>query len=401
MNRLVNGNNNYFYASVVGGQGLTSDQVSDTGTGHTLSYDINYLKNNIGGASLTGDITIGTNFSNTISVNSGSTTYNNAEIIKVKDNAMASIRLQCNDAGPTDLMILNTTNGAESMYLPLQYTEIGNVENGGVQIGDGSNAGATNLYGIVSLKNATDSTTYSSTNCSNVAGGLSVYKKLNVGGSINAVGSINGGAITSTGNINAYGNTIYGGAIIATGAISGTTITGTGALSVGANSITCGAITSSGAISCGTLSPQNILLPTSGGTATALNYYEEYSYSATWTCYTGGATIATVTHTIVRVGKLVTMRIPLFSGNCNGSFPFVSTTYAMPTRFRPLVSSYYNVQVANTNGTIGITQSFCGQLAVLNTGVLSLVLTGGGTGVFGTGLGSGLPQDVHISWILL
>ncbi len=53
MNRLVNGNNNYFYASVVGGQSLTSDQVSDTGTGHTLSYDINYLKNNIGGASLT------------------------------------------------------------------------------------------------------------------------------------------------------------------------------------------------------------------------------------------------------------------------------------------------------------------------------------------------------------
>ncbi len=40
MNRLVNGNNNYYYASVIGGQGLTSDNVIDTGTGHSLSYDI-------------------------------------------------------------------------------------------------------------------------------------------------------------------------------------------------------------------------------------------------------------------------------------------------------------------------------------------------------------------------
>jgi hypothetical protein len=238
------------------------------------------------------------------------------------------------------------------------------------------------------------------------AGGVGVAGDMNVGGTVTtthliSTGSVQGVGIASTGNIQAYSNTIYGGSIIASGAISGTTITGTGTLSVGANSITCGAITSSGAISCGTLSPQNILLPTSGGIATSLNYYEEYSYSATWTCYTGGATIATVTHTIVRVGKLVTMRIPLFSGNCNGSFPFVSTTYAMPTRFRPLVSSYYNVQVANTNGTIGIIQSYCGQLAVINTGVISLVLTGGGTGVFGVGAGSGLPQDIHISWILL
>ena len=100
MNRLVNGNNNYYYASVIGGQGLTSDMIIDSGSTNTIEQTITSLESNLGGgASLTGDVIIGTNFSNTISVNSGQTTYNNNEIIKVKDNSMASIRLQCNDIG--------------------------------------------------------------------------------------------------------------------------------------------------------------------------------------------------------------------------------------------------------------------------------------------------------------
>jgi hypothetical protein len=394
MNRLVNGNNNYFYASVVGGQGLTSDQVSDTGTGHTLSYDINYLKNNIGGASLTGDITIGTNFSNTISVNSGSTTYNNAEIIKVKDNVTASIRLQCNDAGPTDLMILNTTNGSESMYLPLQYTEIGNVENGGVQIGDGSNAGATNLYGIVSLKNGTDSTNYTSTNCSNVAGGLSVYKKLNVGGSINAVGSIHGSAITSSGNINAYANTIYGGNLNITGTIaSGSNTLGNTTDSSG---LLTGALQCSGGISVSKkiYTGSGIMLPTVTGTASILNYYEEYTTLVNlWAPSGGGGWLnSTNTMTLIRIGNIVHFKIKAFSGNALGGY--IHNSAIIPARFCPSSTTQFPIQCLNlSNNQLGL-------LSVLSSGYINIYasITGGN---FGSGIGSGLLLDTFVSWTMI
>ena len=548
MSKLIGGNFSWSYASIQGSNNLTSDQVSDIGTGHTLSYDIADLESHIGGggASLTGDIVIGTTYANTISVNSGQTTYINNEIIKVKDNAMASIRLQCNDAGPTDLMILNTTNGSESMYLPLQYIEIGNVTNGGVQIGDGTNAGATNIYGIVSLKNSTDSTNYTSTNCSNVVGGLSIYKKLNVGGnivssgsittgnnvgiifndsssvpckiynknavgmtfnynntdyaflnnngltlypstinlaystssgnatirmgsnlrnmleydvtndityinaglsinkigisnvlntfgasnntgflntsettsstdtnasvycaggmavakklyvgsSINSSGSINGTAITSTGNINAYGNTIYGGSLILTGAISGTTITGTGALNIGTNTITSGTINSSGNVNCGLLSCQNLFLPTSGGTATSLRYYEEYTTLVNnWAPNSGGPWLnSTNTMTLIRIGNIVNLKIKAFSGDAMGSF--IHNFAVIPSRFCPSGSAQFPIQVINVSTTQ------LGLLSVLSTGYTNIYSSITSSN-FGSGIGSGLLVDTFVSWTMI
>jgi hypothetical protein len=294
----------------LGFQELTSDSITDKTTGHTVFYDITDLETH---SSLGNDLTLGTTSVNTININSGSTAYNNNEIISLKSNSTGAMQWQClNVSGSVvtnkAVLILNTTYNNQSLYIPCNYTEIGNVASGGVQIGDGTNAGSTNIYGIVSLKNATDSSSYTSTNCTNIAGGLSVYKALNIGGNITSLGTLNIGAVscsgtittgtlssggvssssgisvssltdstsTSTGSIITAGgvgiakNLYVGGSlnltgalvipslttsgavncgqIIASGSISGTTITGTGNLTVGANGITCGNITNSGVI---------------------------------------------------------------------------------------------------------------------------------------------------------
>ena len=418
MSKLINGSFAFNYASIVGGSGMTSDQVTDTGTGNTLSYDIAYLENNSGGSSLSGNITIGTTGANTITVNSGQTTYNNAEIIKVKDNVAASIRLQCNDAGPTDLMILNTTNGAESMYLPLTYTEIGNVASGGVQIGDGTNAGATNLYGIVSLKNATDSTTYSSTNCSNVAGGLSVYKKLNVGGNIVTSGSIASGNATirigsNLRNMLEYDVTndityIDAGASVQKIGISSAlnsfySSNNTGFL----NTVDAGSATSTTssvycaggmAIAKKLYVGTGLFLPTTTGTATILNYYEEASSALALAPSGGGAYVFNGVAYYTRVGKIISMRIPVFTGDTLGGY--MTATGAVPTRFRPITNVSYGIPVSISNGTSGIAQSYMGELLITTAGTVQIYSTYGGTGLFTSGAGSGIINDVTVTWTM-
>ena len=167
MSKNVLGGFSLGYANIQGGQYIGTDSIMQSDNKVNLTTQLDSIEAFIagggggGGSSLTGDIVIGTNSANTITVNSGSTTYSNNELIKLKDNTVASYRVQCNDVAATDLMIINTTNGNESMYLPLKYTEIGNVASGGVQIGDGTNAGSTNIYGLVSFKNPIDSTSYS------------------------------------------------------------------------------------------------------------------------------------------------------------------------------------------------------------------------------------------------
>ncbi len=157
MSKLINASFAFNYASIVGGSGMTSDNVTDTGTGHTLSYDIANLESYVGSSSLTDNIIIGTTSANTITVNSGSTTYNNNETVTLKNNATGAMKWQClNVSGSVvtnkAVLILNTTYNNQSLYIPCNYTEIGNVVSGGVQIGDTTNAGSTNIYGIVSLK---------------------------------------------------------------------------------------------------------------------------------------------------------------------------------------------------------------------------------------------------------
>jgi hypothetical protein len=83
------------------------------------------------------------------------------------------------------------------------------------------------------------------------------------------------------------------------------------------------------------INSSGLYLPTIGGTKSALNYYEEYTYT---TSFIGPTTYNNIQFQIVRVGKLVTMtqRSTFEPQNCTvpSNSSFNSSTY-IPARFRP------------------------------------------------------------------
>jgi len=76
-----------------------------------------------------------------------------------------------------------------------------------------------------------------------------------------------------------------------------------------------------------------LLLPTSGGTPTLLDYYEEYIHTTTWSgpiTTTGNTTVR-----IVRIGKNVTIQLPQFTGTGNNTNTKLLMNTNIPTQFRP------------------------------------------------------------------
>jgi len=79
----------------------------------------------------------------------------------------------------------------------------------------------------------------------------------------------------------------------------------------------------------------NITLPTSGGTAANLNYYEELSQAGSIFTFNGsGSNTVSVTLRIYRTGKVVTIKWPTLNFTIsNGNVQL--TTNLIPSRFRP------------------------------------------------------------------
>ena len=110
-----------------------------------------------------------------------------------------------------------------------------------------------------------------------------------------------------------------------------------------------------------TINVTNLFLPTSGGTPSSLNYYEEYSFSDTFNIgLTVVKTSASITIDIVRVGKQVTIHIPGFLFSSAGYTTTSSNLYQtgiIPTRFLPIrvnnnnTSCYYMCVCTNNSGT--------------------------------------------------
>lgn len=82
-----------------------------------------------------------------------------------------------------------------------------------------------------------------------------------------------------------------------------------------------------------------LTLPSSGGTPSTLNYYEESSYTSTFTFDGSGGTSGTVTIKLLRVGSMVTATIGTAASACTATTGTSSTTLSanttMPSRFRP------------------------------------------------------------------
>ena len=440
MSKLINGDYSIAYPNFLGNQNLSSDVITDSGTGVKLTTTLSNITNE-----LNQDLTIGTSFSNTIIINSGLTTYNNNEVIKIKDNSTGSLKLQCNDAGPTDLMIINTTNGAESLYLPLKYTEIGNVASGAVQIGDGSNVGATNIFGVVSLK---DNITIGSTNANTITvnSGSTTYINNEVitlkdnsitGLQFGSAGNTNmmvfdTSDTTSNVNLNSGTNLILkdptdatsstdinsslvvsGGIACAKRFVCGNIVcmgnTYTGATETTTNLVVAGTADSSstmtGVLTCagGASIAKNlyvgtgIMLPTTGGTASILDYYERLTVFPVMfqSTYAGGTT-AIVNLFLTRIGNIVQIQMPNMNINANGGSITSNPGYYLPTRFCPNTTGVIWLDFPIHTINIGSYQD-SGTLSINTTGQI-LIYKSNIVPYFGIGLGSGITSNTNITY---
>ena len=440
MSKLINGEYSFAYPNFLGNQNLSSDIIVDSGTGIKLTTTLTNITNE-----LNQDLTIGTSSANTIIINSGTTTYNNNEVIKIKDNTVGALKIQCNDAGPTDLMIINTTNGAESLYLPFKYSEIGNVASGVVQIGDVSNVGETNLFGVVAVKNnivigstntntitiisgiisyinnvaikikdnstssfilgsagntnmlvfdttdATSNINLSSTtnliinNTNDATSFTDINSSLHVGGGISCAKRI------VCGNFVCNGNTFSGG--IVTG--SSITITGsTDSISSITGELTCaGGASIAKKLYVGT----GIMLPSTGGTASILDYYERAtSFPVMFQSTVTGGTTSIVNILLTRIGNIVQIQIPDMYINANGGYITNNPGYYLPTRFCPNTMSWLDFSIHTIN--IGSYQD-AGTLSI-NTAGQILIYKSNSNPYFSVGAGSGITSKTNITYQL-
>lgn len=149
---------------------------------------------------------------------------------------------------------------------------------------------------------------------------------------------------------------------------------------VGANAsfvMTEGVQTLNGAKTFGT----SIFLPTTGGTATALTYYEEFAGTLDFTSdlYAGARTVDV--H-FTRVGRAVTMVLKGFTTSVTIATPDRITTSSFPARFRPnvnfpTINSIINIYDNNVRATGVIEINASGEM------IVSASTAGGNFGTLG------------------
>lgn len=134
----------------------------------------------------------------------------------------------------------------------------------------------------------------------------------------------------------------------------------------------------------------NLYFPTSGGTPSALNFYEIGTHSTTWSGIWAAAQSGSIQYQ--RLGKCVTLRIPLRSAAANTAALIVNDT-VLPSYLRP-ASFYASPQQvlnnsASANGLITVNSS---------TGGIQICATVGGGNFTASGNG-GLSNDIAISYL--
>lgn len=142
----------------------------------------------------------------------------------------------------------------------------------------------------------------------------------------------------------------------------------------------------------------NVFLPTSGGTATALNYYEEYSsasvtYSGIWAASQTGSLRVT------RVGKMVTLWLGAISAIANTASTITVPAATIPTRFvgandafASFIRMYFVVRDNGTDKYGNFTLSADGSFRISAGAATGAVFAGSGSsGFFGISLSWNLP----------
>lgn len=134
-----------------------------------------------------------------------------------------------------------------------------------------------------------------------------------------------------------------------------------------------------------------VLLPTSGGTASTLDYYESGTHSTSWS---GAIPSTSGNISFTRIGNSVTLRIPQFSAVAT-STSTISNTVVLPARLRPTVSIAFTIQVRN-----GANPSL-GHCIINNAGTLTMWAGLSGSDNFVNGNTAGLFNSFAITYILV
>lgn len=135
-----------------------------------------------------------------------------------------------------------------------------------------------------------------------------------------------------------------------------------------------------------------VVLPTTGGTATALTYYEETTHATRW-AIPGGAFTASQTFRITRTGNTVVLNFPQFNATptANGTY---SIETAIPARFRPARDLAFVIQVR-----VGSPAAF-GLLILTTGGAITFYAGPSGSDVFTSGVLSGLYTSGTLTYQL-
>lgn len=139
-----------------------------------------------------------------------------------------------------------------------------------------------------------------------------------------------------------------------------------------------------------------------GGTATPLNYYEEWSGPITFNFAAGyNPTSTTITISVVRVGRMVTLHIPPVNtlGTGGTGSTFSSNANAIPARFIPSIAvdiwsaGLFVINSVNSQGAIGINPGNNGFSIGVNAGL----------GPFGNTLSAqyGTLEHQYVNWTLV
>ncbi len=138
-----------------------------------------------------------------------------------------------------------------------------------------------------------------------------------------------------------------------------------------------------------------VKLPTSGGTATTLNYYEEIAYNnVVFTPNISTANTATVNCKVTRTGDFVSLFIPAVLCTTSTSDAVITSSTFMDSRIYPTTQQGFVMGVAKSGGTVGASPLF---IRVNTDGSVSLFRDATAALNFTTG-SSGLNSAITVTW---
>jgi len=127
----------------------------------------------------------------------------------------------------------------------------------------------------------------------------------------------------------------------------------TGIVSMGTSTITTGTI-STATLTTATVTA-NLYLPTSGGTPSGFNHYEEYNFDVHTSSYSGGSVSSVaVAAKVLRIGGTVYVKIPATYVTVSGSSANIGLDTVLPSRFRPLETINQQIDSTLTNPNLAV-----------------------------------------------